>query len=684
MNELEQTVGEKGISRRKMLAVLGAGALAATAGAVLNGPKVFGETVTGSVYGNSSITVGPDVIVTTIANLRTGTTSPVAGNVYYVTDKDREGEFTYDPADTTTVDDNGITFVSVSGARFKRTHVDNLNVRWFGAKGDNVTDDSAAFQKAIDIAEARVGGTVYAPAGKYVVTNLKVKNHYVSIRGEGFQSTYLVNRHLTNPVLDVQLIVVPPAVQGTITNFELSDLMIKNEIHRPGDYPLVYSSKLVGSRITGVYFQNSTALVGGSHYNGSGVRLVDAFEVRIHSCSFRQFQKGYALDMPNFTVNVGNIHVSDCLFMYCGHAFLYGRGGGSMANSILITNPKFVGWQGGFYVSQNRVRYYQTTATAAVADSDYVPVPDASKFTANECVLVGSQARVTPAVITLVDPVNNRIRLNKTVKINNGDTVLQGTVAIHCGWRAQEVKLNIGHFEGHDVGVYASNRLGLITIDGVHSGSTSNVVIVDDQVQYLSIMNSRFFYNDANKVMKDWWTVVRITKIDDSHNVILLDNNYMSPTDAEQFMARQIINHTAHQPFVRISDRTNGIQYSAEGFGTTYHDTFYQTYNRTSLTNYTRQRWQDSGADKWTLDFKDSQGDLGYKLAGQTKDSLLLDGVGGHVGSGGSAWNEPHLRLGDYHLWVDNSGQLRIKNGAPTSATDGKRFNTNNGGGNGN
>jgi hypothetical protein len=34
-------------------------------------------------------------------------------------------------------------------------------------------------------------------------------------------------------------------------------------------------------------------------------------------------------------------------------------------------------------------------------------------------------------------------------------------------------------------------------------------------------------------------------------------------------------------------------------------------------------------------------------------------------------WSDGHLQLGPYHLWVDDTGRLRIKSGAPTSATDG-------------
>ena len=37
----------------------------------------------------------------------------------------------------------------------------------------------------------------------------------------------------------------------------------------------------------------------------------------------------------------------------------------------------------------------------------------------------------------------------------------------------------------------------------------------------------------------------------------------------------------------------------------------------------------------------------------------------------GYAWNEMHPVMGDYHLWVDGSGRLRIKSGCPTSSTDG-------------
>lgn len=44
---------------------------------------------------------------------------------------------------------------------------DNINVRNFGALGDGKTDDTAAFQKALDAAAKVGGGVVYAPIGNY-------------------------------------------------------------------------------------------------------------------------------------------------------------------------------------------------------------------------------------------------------------------------------------------------------------------------------------------------------------------------------------------------------------------------------------------------------------------------------------------------------------------------------------
>src|SRR5690606_7415452 len=55
-----------------------------------------------------------------------------------------------------------------------------LNVRDFGAAGDGSTDDTAAFQKAIDAAHGAGGNVVFVPTGNYAFDGtLHVKKNVV-------------------------------------------------------------------------------------------------------------------------------------------------------------------------------------------------------------------------------------------------------------------------------------------------------------------------------------------------------------------------------------------------------------------------------------------------------------------------------------------------------------------------
>ena len=46
-------------------------------------------------------------------------------------------------------------------------------------------------------------------------------------------------------------------------------------------------------------------------------------------------------------------------------------------------------------------------------------------------------------------------------------------------------------------------------------------------------------------------------------------------------------------------------------------------------------------------------------------------GSNSYIKTAQSGWNTGHMQMGAYHLWVDASGRLRIKNSAPNSDTDG-------------
>lgn len=50
---------------------------------------------------------------------------------------------------------------------------------------------------------------------------------------------------------------------------------------------------------------------------------------------------------------------------------------------------------------------------------------------------------------------------------------------------------------------------------------------------------------------------------------------------------------------------------------------------------------------------------------------LIRTGTGDSIQIRSGAWNSGHLWLGSYHIWVDSTGDLRIKDGVPSSDTDG-------------
>ncbi|MFE9381369.1 glycosyl hydrolase family 28-related protein [Streptomyces sp. NPDC006855] len=77
---------------------------------------------------------------------------------------------------------------------------DWLNIRDFGAVGDGVTDDAPAIQAAIDAASEAGGGTLYVPAGRYILSAALAWASNVSAIGAGDRVSIL---QATNQNLDL-------------------------------------------------------------------------------------------------------------------------------------------------------------------------------------------------------------------------------------------------------------------------------------------------------------------------------------------------------------------------------------------------------------------------------------------------------------------------------------------------
>ena len=79
------------------------------------------------------------------------------------------GVFQYDPTDTTSTDNGGTIIVGIDGRRWRRDFSNAINVKWFGATGNGVTDDTDAGRKAyLALTDNSI---LVFPPGEYVMQN---------------------------------------------------------------------------------------------------------------------------------------------------------------------------------------------------------------------------------------------------------------------------------------------------------------------------------------------------------------------------------------------------------------------------------------------------------------------------------------------------------------------------------
>lgn len=164
-----------GMSRRKLLASLGAAGVALAAGGVVNAAAAKGS-VTAATYGHGNGR-GPlkhaaccDLSAKSVDELRTVAGSeddqPIRLLGYYETEPGRGGGVLYWDAGSTEADNGGTVFAVAGTAvgRWKRVHGGRLSLEWFGWKGLGLEDDSDRLQAAVDALPA--GGTIEAGRGK--------------------------------------------------------------------------------------------------------------------------------------------------------------------------------------------------------------------------------------------------------------------------------------------------------------------------------------------------------------------------------------------------------------------------------------------------------------------------------------------------------------------------------------
>jgi hypothetical protein len=149
---------------------------------------------------------------TTISGIRAITSSSPM-DLLYTKDKGQEGYWRLDSTDTTSPDNTGTVLVTSSGKRFKRVFDGKANLRWFGAKGDDTTNDTVAIQTAWNTKIP-----IYAPAGNYRFTTLEIQDA-IAFEGAGSGHTFL------KPLPSAEPIALTIA-EGPVTRVTMSDFYL--------------------------------------------------------------------------------------------------------------------------------------------------------------------------------------------------------------------------------------------------------------------------------------------------------------------------------------------------------------------------------------------------------------------------------------------------------------------------
>ena len=244
---------------------------------------------------------------------------------YYTKGDGGGGTFYWDA--TSTEADNGGTIIQATGittGRWKRVFSGAVNVKWFGAKGDGVTNDTLAIQKTLDIKKA-----VSIPDGTFIVSSTlyPYKQNIIGsgqnkaiIKANGDFNVFTILR--SNGWGDSRV----PAFFSNFAVYGGGSTNNSYAFYAPGVAEFTESvAYCIGLTITDMYFES----IGGGFY------ISDFFRVHINrigmsgvtnplkvvgsvvQSTFKKIINNFNLDMPSTLTNFG-FHFIDKTYLSSG------------------------------------------------------------------------------------------------------------------------------------------------------------------------------------------------------------------------------------------------------------------------------------------------------------------------------------------------------------------------------
>ena len=240
-------------------------------------------------YNNTAETLAVDIIKRVDQN--------TGENVNY-----RETTILQDGTAITDANVDGVIYKKVGTKYFKRQFDGVLNVKWFGAKGDGITDDLEAFNSCFEVAKNLKCAKIFIPKGHYKFSdtwNLTDVSG-LSIEGYGNQNiTFTENKSLASCVLDFDS--VPKDHDGisvnTFVGLEIKNIFVSYYRGEVGGTTALSNAairlvgghdyRLIGLRINATHWDNTAGLIlgGGNGETCAFLGIIEDVKVLCHSQS---------------------------------------------------------------------------------------------------------------------------------------------------------------------------------------------------------------------------------------------------------------------------------------------------------------------------------------------------------------------------------------------------------------
>jgi hypothetical protein len=189
-----------------------------------------------------------------------------------------QGFFEWRP--NSSADDNGGTVIkpnavaAQSKGRWHRVFDGAISVKWFGAKGDGVANDSTAIRNALN---AAAGKTVYVPSGAYNIASTLLPPANTRLVGDGYKGNSLLVA--TSDVVMIKL--NNPRVTLESLDFDCTNQTVQPAIWLNSSELSICCCRLLNVALYGIYASGSASDVSivSNRFTGRSPVLVPSYGV---------------------------------------------------------------------------------------------------------------------------------------------------------------------------------------------------------------------------------------------------------------------------------------------------------------------------------------------------------------------------------------------------------------------